>query len=343
MTRIVTPGYAPPEQYLGSGRFGPATDVYGLAATLYRLLTAKVPLAARRPPAGHPAGAAAPAQPRGVEARQRRGDGRARARRRPPAAVDRRVPRPGGHRAASPVVSGPVGPPPPVAAPPAPAPPTAAPFPRRSDPVAPRPARRRHPSPPAPGARARRREPGGRPGRRPGGPGRGRLPARPGRRPTPAQPLAGDAARRCRRGRALTSAAPVLFTPLLVLRRGAGARDRRRPRSCTGPAPRGASRTAGSTARGPATAGGGPVRPQPRRQRRPIAARARWRSPCWSRSGTRCTTSARLAGLSDWYLRAVGLGVGLLVVVPALRGSATFASGSRSTRCTGGSPRRAAA
>ncbi len=46
MTRIVTPGYAPPEQYLGSGRFGPASDVYGLAATLYRLLTAKVPLAA---------------------------------------------------------------------------------------------------------------------------------------------------------------------------------------------------------------------------------------------------------------------------------------------------------
>ena len=34
-----------------------------------------------------------------------------------------------------------------------------------------------------------------------------------------------------------------------------------------------------------------------------------------------------LVGLSDWYLRAVGLGVGLLVVVPALRGSATFASG----------------
>jgi hypothetical protein len=40
MTRIVTPGYAPPEQYLRSARFGPPTDVYGLAATLYRLLTA---------------------------------------------------------------------------------------------------------------------------------------------------------------------------------------------------------------------------------------------------------------------------------------------------------------
>ena len=98
MTRIVTPGYAPPEQYLGSGRFGPASDVYGLAATLYRLLTAKVPLVRGRPPAGHPARAAAPAQPGGLEARQRRRDGRSRARRRPPAAVDRRVPRPHRHR-----------------------------------------------------------------------------------------------------------------------------------------------------------------------------------------------------------------------------------------------------
>ena len=34
-----------------------------------------------------------------------------------------------------------------------------------------------------------------------------------------------------------------------------------------------------------------------------------------------------LAPLADWYLRVVGLGAGLLVVVPALRGSATFASG----------------
>jgi len=46
MTRMVTPGYAPPEQYLGEARFGPATDVYGLAATLYRLLAGRAPVSA---------------------------------------------------------------------------------------------------------------------------------------------------------------------------------------------------------------------------------------------------------------------------------------------------------
>ncbi|MEO6987206.1 MAG: protein kinase [Aquihabitans sp.] len=46
MTRVVTPGYAPLEQYRGEGRFGPATDVYGLAATCYRLATGRVPAAA---------------------------------------------------------------------------------------------------------------------------------------------------------------------------------------------------------------------------------------------------------------------------------------------------------
>ena len=46
MTRVVTPGYAPLEQYRGEGRFGPSTDVYGLAATLYRLATGKVPVSA---------------------------------------------------------------------------------------------------------------------------------------------------------------------------------------------------------------------------------------------------------------------------------------------------------
>ncbi|MCU1496998.1 MAG: serine/threonine protein kinase, partial [Acidimicrobiales bacterium] len=46
MTRVVTPGYAPIEQYRGEGRFGPSTDVYGLAATCYRLATGKVPMSA---------------------------------------------------------------------------------------------------------------------------------------------------------------------------------------------------------------------------------------------------------------------------------------------------------
>lgn len=41
--RGYTPGYAPPEQY-GGGRTGAYTDQYGLAATLYFLLTGKKPL-----------------------------------------------------------------------------------------------------------------------------------------------------------------------------------------------------------------------------------------------------------------------------------------------------------
>jgi len=46
MTRVVTPGYAPLEQYRGEARFGPSTDVYGLAATCYRLATGRVPVSA---------------------------------------------------------------------------------------------------------------------------------------------------------------------------------------------------------------------------------------------------------------------------------------------------------
>lgn len=52
MTRMVTPGYAPLEQYRGEGRFGPATDIYGLAATCYRLATGRVPVAAVERDAG---------------------------------------------------------------------------------------------------------------------------------------------------------------------------------------------------------------------------------------------------------------------------------------------------
>ena len=45
-TNMVSEGYAPIEQYLAHARRTPATDVYALAATLYAILTAKVPVAA---------------------------------------------------------------------------------------------------------------------------------------------------------------------------------------------------------------------------------------------------------------------------------------------------------
>lgn len=43
MTRIVTPGYASPEQHDGNSRFSPRADVYSLGATLHRLLSGRVP------------------------------------------------------------------------------------------------------------------------------------------------------------------------------------------------------------------------------------------------------------------------------------------------------------
>ncbi len=45
-TRLVTPGYAPPEQYASQAKFGPYTDLYALGATLYHALSGKMPPAA---------------------------------------------------------------------------------------------------------------------------------------------------------------------------------------------------------------------------------------------------------------------------------------------------------
>jgi serine/threonine-protein kinase len=44
-TSMISEGYAPVEQYITQQKRTPATDVYGLAATLYALLTAQVPVA----------------------------------------------------------------------------------------------------------------------------------------------------------------------------------------------------------------------------------------------------------------------------------------------------------
>ncbi len=47
VTTLVSPGYAPIEQYSSqSNRQGPWTDIYGLAATLYKTVTGKMPIAA---------------------------------------------------------------------------------------------------------------------------------------------------------------------------------------------------------------------------------------------------------------------------------------------------------
>ncbi|QXC63214.1 protein kinase [Aquihabitans sp. G128] len=94
MTRVVTPGYAPIEQYRGEGRFGPSTDVYGLAATCYRLATGKVPVSALEARRRRRAALAAPAEPGHLQAGQRRHPRRPRAGAGPPAPGPRRLPVP---------------------------------------------------------------------------------------------------------------------------------------------------------------------------------------------------------------------------------------------------------
>ena len=44
MTQIVTPGYAPLEQYAQNARRGPASDIYALGATLYHALSGRKPV-----------------------------------------------------------------------------------------------------------------------------------------------------------------------------------------------------------------------------------------------------------------------------------------------------------
>lgn len=62
--RLVSPGYSPLEQYAETARFGPPTDLYALAATLWHATTGQAPPAAPERASGSPI----PALPRSVPA-----------------------------------------------------------------------------------------------------------------------------------------------------------------------------------------------------------------------------------------------------------------------------------
>ncbi|MDX2004232.1 MAG: protein kinase [Meiothermus sp.] len=61
-TRLVTPGYAPLEQYASSAKLGPYTDLYALGATLFHALTGSQPPSAT----DRATGVALPSLPRGT-------------------------------------------------------------------------------------------------------------------------------------------------------------------------------------------------------------------------------------------------------------------------------------
>lgn len=62
-TRLVTPGYAPLEQYSSSAKFGPYTDIYALGATLYHALTGHAPTPATDRTMGTPLAPLPPGTP----------------------------------------------------------------------------------------------------------------------------------------------------------------------------------------------------------------------------------------------------------------------------------------